>query len=48
VRALRRQQIDLIVEKVEDESLLIELLDSDVDYGQGYLFGEPRPARLAT
>jgi cyclic-di-GMP phosphodiesterase TipF (flagellum assembly factor) len=48
VRALRRQEIDLIVEKVEDESLLIELLDSDVDYGQGYLFGEPRPARLAS
>lgn len=37
--------IDAIVERVEDESDLIELLDYGIDYGQGYLFGEPRPAR---
>jgi cyclic-di-GMP phosphodiesterase TipF (flagellum assembly factor) len=47
LRALRRHQIDLIVTKVEDESRLLEILDYDVDFGQGFLFGEPRLARPA-
>jgi cyclic-di-GMP phosphodiesterase TipF (flagellum assembly factor) len=47
LRALRRHRIDLIVEKVEDESRLIDLLDYEIDYGQGYLFGAPRLARPA-
>jgi len=34
--------IDLIVEKLEEEQNLVELLDYRIDYGQGYLFGEPR------
>ena len=46
-RALRAHQIDLIVTKVEDESCLRELLDYDVGFGQGFLFGEPRLARPA-
>lgn len=37
--------IDLIVEKLEAEEDLIELLDYDIDFGQGYLFGEPRISR---
>ena len=44
-QALRRNQIDLIAEKVEDERSLLELLELQVDFGQGYLFGQPRPAR---
>jgi cyclic-di-GMP phosphodiesterase, flagellum assembly factor TipF len=44
-RAMERHGIDLIVEKVEDERTVVQLLDFDVNYGQGYLFGEPRPAR---
>lgn len=36
-----------IVERVEDEDSLRELLDFGPDFGQGYLFGEPRPARNA-
>ncbi len=47
LRALRRHQIDLIVTKVEDETRLLEILDYDVDFGQGFLFGEPRLARPA-
>jgi len=47
LRALRRHGIDLIVEKVEDEAMLIELLEYEIDFGQGYLFGEPRLARPA-
>ena len=40
-----RNGLDLIVEKVETEQMLVELLDFDVDYGQGYLFGAPRLSR---
>ncbi len=47
LRALRRHQIDLIVTKVEDEGRLVEILDYDIDFGQGFLFGEPRLARPA-
>jgi cyclic-di-GMP phosphodiesterase, flagellum assembly factor TipF len=44
-QALERSGIDLIVEKIETEQKLIEILDVPVDYGQGYLFGEPRQMR---
>ena len=40
--ALDRAAIDLIVEKIEAEDTLRELLDYNIDFGQGYLFGEPR------
>lgn len=36
--------IDLIVEKVELESHMPEILSLGIDYGQGELFGAPRPA----
>jgi cyclic-di-GMP phosphodiesterase TipF (flagellum assembly factor) len=46
MRALKRDMdrngIDMIVEKIEQESELVELLDHNIDFGQGYLFGEPR------
>ncbi|WP_193183890.1 EAL domain-containing protein [Nisaea sediminum] len=41
--ALDRCAMDLIVEKIETEDMLLDLLDLKIDYGQGYLFGEPRP-----
>lgn len=41
-RVLDVHGIDLIAEKIESEQDLIELLDYRIDYGQGYLFGEPR------
>lgn len=43
--ALRRNGIDLIATRVEGEAEVRELLDIPVDYGQGYLFGEPRAAK---
>lgn len=43
--ALDRYAIDIVVERMEEEEQLRELLDYGIDYGQGYLFGEPRPAR---
>jgi cyclic-di-GMP phosphodiesterase TipF (flagellum assembly factor) len=44
-QGLNDNDIDLIVEKLEAEEDLIELLDYDIDFGQGYLFGEPRISR---
>jgi len=41
-RELSRCGMELIVEKIESEQELVELLDYDIDFGQGYLFGEPR------
>jgi len=46
-QALDRQAIDLIVEKIENEATLVEILDMPVDFGQGYLFGEPRLSKDA-
>jgi len=46
-RVLDIHGIDLIAEKIESEEDLIELLDYRIDYGQGYLFGEPRPSKEA-
>lgn len=45
--SLDRNQIDLVVERIEDEQALLELLDYPIDFGQGYLFGEPRLAKTA-
>ncbi len=47
LQSLRRREIDVIVEKVEDEERLIGVLDYEIDFGQGYLFGEPRLAKPA-
>jgi cyclic-di-GMP phosphodiesterase TipF (flagellum assembly factor) len=44
-RRLDARGIDLIVEKIEAETTLVELLDVNIDFGQGYLFGEPRLSR---
>lgn len=46
-RTLERHGVDLIVEKIESEPMLLELLDYHIDFGQGYLFGEPRLSRSA-
>ncbi|MGQ0676797.1 MAG: EAL domain-containing protein [Rhodospirillales bacterium] len=39
---LDRAGIDLVVENVESESDLMELIDFQIDFGQGFLFGEQR------
>lgn len=41
---LRENDIDLIVEKVEIEAHMPEILALGIDFGQGELFGAPRPA----
>jgi cyclic-di-GMP phosphodiesterase TipF (flagellum assembly factor) len=41
----RRYGIELIAEKVEHERQVAEVLELDIGYGQGHLFGEPRAIR---
>ncbi len=42
---LGRFGIDLIADKIEGEGSVVDLLDYDVRYGQGFLFSAPRPVR---
>ena len=42
---LGRFGIDLIAEKIESEAMVVDLLDYDVRFGQGFLFSPPRPVR---
>jgi cyclic-di-GMP phosphodiesterase TipF (flagellum assembly factor) len=42
---LSRNGLNLIAERVEDEKTVVQLLEYNVDFAQGYLFGEPRPLR---
>lgn len=40
-----RYGVDLIAEKVETEKEVVEILDFDIPFGQGYVFGEARPIK---
>jgi cyclic-di-GMP phosphodiesterase TipF (flagellum assembly factor) len=40
-----RYGIDLIAEKVENEKSVIEILEFEIPYGQGHVFGAPRPIK---
>ncbi len=44
-KLLSRHGLNLIAERVEDERTVVQLLDYQVDYAQGFLFGEPRAVR---
>jgi len=44
-KLLARHGLNLIAERVEDEKTVVQILDYTVDFGQGYLFGEPRAVR---
>jgi cyclic-di-GMP phosphodiesterase TipF (flagellum assembly factor) len=45
---LGRFGIDLIAERIEGERAVVDLLDYDVRFGQGFLFAAPRPLRPET
>jgi cyclic-di-GMP phosphodiesterase, flagellum assembly factor TipF len=45
---LGRFGIDLIAERIEGERAVVDLLDYDVRFGQGFLFAPPRPLRPET
>jgi cyclic-di-GMP phosphodiesterase TipF (flagellum assembly factor) len=38
-------EISMVVERIEKETDVIEVLEYGFDYGQGYLFGAPKPSR---
>jgi cyclic-di-GMP phosphodiesterase, flagellum assembly factor TipF len=42
---MRRYGVEIIAEKVENERQVIDVLELDVNFGQGHLFGEPRAIR---
>ncbi len=42
---LGRFGIDLIADRIESEATVVDLLDYDVRFGQGFLFSPPRPVR---
>jgi cyclic-di-GMP phosphodiesterase TipF (flagellum assembly factor) len=42
---LGRFGIDLIADRIEAEATVVDLLDYDVRFGQGFLFSPPRPVR---
>ena len=41
----RRYDITLIAEKMEDEASVVEVLEYQIPYGQGHVFGAPRPIK---
>jgi cyclic-di-GMP phosphodiesterase TipF (flagellum assembly factor) len=43
---LARSGVDLIAERIETENMVVDLLDFDVRFGQGFLFSAPRPVRV--
>jgi len=42
---LGRHNIELIASRIESESTVVDILDFEVHYGQGFLFSPPRPVR---
>ena len=46
IKALfERNGIELIAERIENERAAVSVLDLNIGYGQGFLFGEPRAVR---
>jgi cyclic-di-GMP phosphodiesterase, flagellum assembly factor TipF len=43
----RRYGVEAIAEKVEAERQVVDILDLDIGFGQGHLFGEPRAIKEA-
>jgi cyclic-di-GMP phosphodiesterase TipF (flagellum assembly factor) len=43
----RRYGLEIIAEKVESERQIVDVLELNIGYGQGHLFGEPRAIRDA-
>jgi len=42
---LSRHGVELVAAKIETEAAVVDLLDYDVKFGQGFLFSPPRPVR---
>lgn len=44
-QGLMDARVELVVDKIENEPMLVEVLELDANFGQGYLFGEPKPLK---
>ncbi|MEQ9506800.1 MAG: EAL domain-containing protein [Hyphomonas sp.] len=44
---MSRYAITLVAEKIEDEASVVEILEYDIPYGQGHVFGAPRPIKAS-
>ncbi len=42
-----RYGITMVAEKIEDEASVVEILEYDIPYGQGHVFGAPRPIKAS-
>ena len=42
-----RYGVTMIAEKIEDEASVVEILEYDIPYGQGHIFGAPRPIKAS-
>jgi cyclic-di-GMP phosphodiesterase TipF (flagellum assembly factor) len=42
---LKRHGISLIAERIEAEAQVVDLLEHELRFGQGFLFSQPRPVR---
>ncbi|MFN3912091.1 EAL domain-containing protein [Hyphomonas sp.] len=42
-----RYGITMIAEKIEDEASVLEILEYEIAYGQGHVFGAPRPIKAS-
>jgi cyclic-di-GMP phosphodiesterase TipF (flagellum assembly factor) len=44
---MSRYGITMVAEKIEDEASVLEILEYDIPYGQGHVFGGPRPIKAS-
>jgi cyclic-di-GMP phosphodiesterase, flagellum assembly factor TipF len=42
---MSRHGIELVADRIENETVVVDLLEIDVRFGQGFLFAHPRPVR---
>ena len=42
---LARQTLELIVDNIADESLVLDVIERNIKWGEGQLFGGPRPIK---
>ncbi len=45
IAVFTRHGVEIVAEKIEDEKSVIEVLEFEIPYGQGHVFGAPRPIK---
>ncbi|MDX1739176.1 MAG: hypothetical protein R3261_13125, partial [Alphaproteobacteria bacterium] len=44
-QALEKEKIEFIANHIASERMLMEVMDLGIEFGQGILFGEPKPVK---